>query len=218
MSSTNTIGQSSPMGATVCADGVNFSVFSKNATGMELLLFDGVTDSNPRVITLDPVKSWLDWTLLDRHSDVHRFVKQLIAIRLQPDPYRGYPENPTLNQIFARLEIKFHGVRLNQQGWGDDDHGLPVSVRDPEGDFFCHLSFNAFGESLEFKLPTLEEGEQQSWYRWLDTNLGTPDDITPWAEASRVSGSTYLVQSHSVVGLVARGPLNPQEIDSGNSA
>ena len=50
-------GQSSPLGATVIADAVNFSVFSKNATGMELLLFDEVTDSQPRVITLDPVKN-----------------------------------------------------------------------------------------------------------------------------------------------------------------
>ena len=51
------VGQSYPLGATVVADGVNFSVFSKNATGMELLLFDEVTDPNARVITLDPVKN-----------------------------------------------------------------------------------------------------------------------------------------------------------------
>ena len=57
MSSTITLGQSSPLGATLNADAVNFSVFSKTATGMELLLFDKVTDSNPRVITLDPVKN-----------------------------------------------------------------------------------------------------------------------------------------------------------------
>ena len=35
-------GDPSPLGATVTADGVNFSVFSKHATGIELLLFDGV--------------------------------------------------------------------------------------------------------------------------------------------------------------------------------
>ena len=57
MSSAITIGQSSPLGATVCDDAVNFSVFSKNAAGMELLLFAGATDSNPRVITLDPAKN-----------------------------------------------------------------------------------------------------------------------------------------------------------------
>ncbi len=153
--------------------------------------------------------SWLNWSWLEKYRDVHRFAKQLIAIRLHPDPNLGYPELPTLNQIFARLEIKFHGVRLNQQGWGDEDHSLAVSIRDPEGGLFCHLIFNAYGESLEFELPSLEEGEQRSWYRWLDTNLGTPDDISLWAEALKVPGSTYLAQPHSVVGLIARGSLSP---------
>ncbi len=57
MGSTIEVGQSNPLGATIYPDGVNFSIFSKNASGMELLLFDDVTDSNPRVITLDPVKN-----------------------------------------------------------------------------------------------------------------------------------------------------------------
>src|SRR5438876_10193813 len=35
-------GGSSPLGATPSPDGVNLSVFSRHATGVELLLFDGV--------------------------------------------------------------------------------------------------------------------------------------------------------------------------------
>jgi pullulanase/glycogen debranching enzyme len=33
-------GQSSPLGATVYPDGINFSVFSRSASRIELLLFD----------------------------------------------------------------------------------------------------------------------------------------------------------------------------------
>jgi glycogen operon protein len=48
-------GRSFPLGATVYPEGVNFSVFSKGATGVELLLFDTMDASRPdRVITLDP--------------------------------------------------------------------------------------------------------------------------------------------------------------------
>ena len=48
-------GQSHPLGATLCADGTNFSVYSKHAAGIELLLFDGVDDAWPkRVISIDP--------------------------------------------------------------------------------------------------------------------------------------------------------------------
>ena len=43
-------GLSYPLGATVVPNGVNFSVFSKNSTAMELLLFDEVNDSNPSTV------------------------------------------------------------------------------------------------------------------------------------------------------------------------
>jgi isoamylase len=48
-------GGSSPLGATPSPDGVNFSVFSRHATGVELLLFDGVDDTKATsVVRLDP--------------------------------------------------------------------------------------------------------------------------------------------------------------------
>jgi isoamylase len=48
-------GSSSPLGATPSPSGVNFSVFSRHATGIELLLFDRVDDSQPaRSVQLDP--------------------------------------------------------------------------------------------------------------------------------------------------------------------
>src|SRR5690242_16399160 len=48
-------GRSSPLGATVVPGGVNFSVFSRDASGVELLFFDREDDVHPeRVITIDP--------------------------------------------------------------------------------------------------------------------------------------------------------------------
>jgi len=49
-------GSSSPLGATPSAAGVNFSVFSRHATGVELLLFDRLDDAKAaRVVRLDPL-------------------------------------------------------------------------------------------------------------------------------------------------------------------
>jgi glycogen operon protein len=49
-------GQSSPLGATVSQAGVNFSLFSRSATGVELLFFDHDDDRKPaRAIRIDPV-------------------------------------------------------------------------------------------------------------------------------------------------------------------
>lgn len=51
-----TNGQSSPLGATVRADGVNFSVYSRNASSIELLFFEREDDAKPaRVIDIDSV-------------------------------------------------------------------------------------------------------------------------------------------------------------------
>ena len=51
------IGSSAPLGATVQPDGVNFSVYSKSASLVELLLFDNQDDIKPaQVIVLDAEK------------------------------------------------------------------------------------------------------------------------------------------------------------------
>ena len=48
-------GKSFPLGASLVAGGANFSVFSKHATAVQLLLFDGVDNDRPsKVIDLDP--------------------------------------------------------------------------------------------------------------------------------------------------------------------
>ena len=51
-------GRSFPLGATVVAAGVNFSVYARDATGVELAFFDREDDAKPsRVIKIDPNKN-----------------------------------------------------------------------------------------------------------------------------------------------------------------
>jgi isoamylase len=55
MNSVGNAGHSWPLGATVVDGGINFSVFSRSATGVELLLFDREDDARPaRMMRLDP--------------------------------------------------------------------------------------------------------------------------------------------------------------------
>jgi isoamylase len=57
-------GKSFPLGATVYPDGVNFSIYSKNSTAVELLFFDHVEDPQPsRVISLtaEPNRTFHYW-------------------------------------------------------------------------------------------------------------------------------------------------------------
>ncbi len=88
-------GRSHPLGATLCRDGVNFSVFSKNCSSIELLLFDADDAEQPSgIITLEPVrnKTYHYW---------HVFVPGLKAGQLYGfrahgpfDPQRGLRFDP----------------------------------------------------------------------------------------------------------------------------
>ena len=56
MSDPSNAGRSTPIGATVVDGGVNFSLFSRTATGVELQLFDREDSAKPsRAVRLDPV-------------------------------------------------------------------------------------------------------------------------------------------------------------------
>lgn len=60
-------GRRYPPGATVEDDGVNFSVFSRHATGAELLLYAGASDQEPfQIIRLDPQynRTFFSWHAL----------------------------------------------------------------------------------------------------------------------------------------------------------
>ena len=50
-------GQSFPLGATVLDGGVNFSVYSQHATGIDLILFPSDAVDQMRIVSLDPVKN-----------------------------------------------------------------------------------------------------------------------------------------------------------------
>ncbi len=58
MSSFEESGRSSPIGATVYPSGTNFSLYSREATGVDLLLFNRENDSQPsRIVSVDPVRN-----------------------------------------------------------------------------------------------------------------------------------------------------------------
>jgi glycogen operon protein len=85
-----TRGVSHPIGATLTSEGVNFCVYSRNATHLELLLFDRIDDARPgRVIRLDPRET-------RTHNYWHVFVPglkagQIYAYRAHGpfEPHRG---------------------------------------------------------------------------------------------------------------------------------
>ncbi len=146
--------------------------------------------------------SWFNWSLLDRHPDIRRFVRELISFRFRRDA--SEEEGLTLNELLRRGQIQWHGVKLNRPDWGDHSHSLAFTVRSIRGRFLAYIILNAYWEGLEFELPSTGDGRASGWYRWIDTSFDSPEDLCDWATSPAVTGASYLAKPRSVVALVAR--------------
>ena len=67
-----------------------------------------------------------------------------------------------------------------------------------------HAILNAYWEPLDFELPPAGDRSEDSWHRWIDTSLDSPEDIVEWQSAPPVPGGTYRAGPRSVVVLFAR--------------
>jgi glycogen operon protein len=149
----------------------------------------------------DDELTWFDWSLPETHADLHRFVKLLIARRVQRG-IRPERERMTLTQLISEAIKGWHGVRLNQPDWGDSSHSVALSAELPDEGLDVFFIFNAYWQPLEFQMPPRADN---TWRRWIDTYRESPEDIVDWHEAPRVPGGTYRVGPRSVVMLWADG-------------
>jgi glycogen operon protein len=149
----------------------------------------------------DNETSWFDWRLLERHGDVRRFVERLVSHRLHLVNQLRWHDYQTLPDFLREARFQIHGVKLNQPDWSYESHSLAINARGPAGGMF-HIMINAYREALAFELPPTEV--VAGWRQWIDTSLESPDDICEMEEAPPIAGATYLVQSHSIVCLLAQ--------------
>jgi glycogen operon protein len=144
--------------------------------------------------------SWFDWSLVEKHADIYRFVKYLINGRLQRDVAK--PEyGMSLNQLLEKRLVTWHGVKVNQPDWSHESHSIAFTVQSLSADTITHYMLNAYYEPLEFELPRLNDGIE--WKRWIDTALESPDDICGLNVTSISAGGMYLVHPRSTVVLSA---------------
>jgi len=148
--------------------------------------------------------SWFDWTLVERHRGLHRFVKTLVGQRLMLGDALG-AGGVSLNELLREAEIQPHGIRLNQPDLTPESHSLAVTVRNRARAVWFHVMFNAYWEPLTFELPAPGPGVHDCWRRWIDTARDAPDDIRDGPLAPIVESPSYTVEARSLVVLFALG-------------
>ena len=152
----------------------------------------------------DNETNWFDWSLLEKHHDVHRFVRLLLARRMLRDT-RPELKRLTLTQLLSNLK-GWHGTRLNQPDWGNHSHSVALSAELPKENLLAHCIFNAYWEPLEFELPPIRGAAKNHWKRWIDTSLESPQDISEWHESQPVDAYMYCVGPRSVAVFWANLP------------
>jgi isoamylase len=147
--------------------------------------------------------SWFDWTLVAKHADLLRFVTSINSRRLFRD-LEPAQQSLSLNEALVAANKSWHGVKPGQPDWGDSSHSLAISAEAPDKERLFYVILNAYWEALEFELPRKGGDDGDSWHRWIDTTLDSPQDIVEWETAPAVPSRTYRAGPRSVVVLFAR--------------
>src|SRR5205085_799750 len=166
----------------------NLLTFTMLSLGMPMIMMgDEVRRSqqgNNNAYCQDNEISWLDWTLLSKHADVHRFVSMLVAHRLLRDLQEEY-QGGSLNQLLQKSKKAWHGVKLDHPDWSHWSHTFAFTAESKKEKHVVHLILNAYWEPLEFELPLVSGAGGGSWQRWIDTSLDSPEDTAEWQAAPR---------------------------------
>jgi glycogen operon protein len=144
--------------------------------------------------------SWFDWTRVSKYADVHRFMTLLAERRLLRGVEHEH-QRMSLNQLLRQAKITWHGVKLGQPDWSSSSRSVACTVEMRREKMLLHLILNPFWEPLGFELPQPGNEDGNTWRRWIDTTLDSPEDIVSWQKAPSIPGLSYRVGPRSVVVL-----------------
>jgi isoamylase len=138
---------------------------------------------------------WYDWSLLERHHEVFRFARLMIALR------RAHPVLRR-EHYYSDEEICFFNPAGESPSWSDPrEKRLGAYVGVPGEPGLC-LLFNAWIEDAGFSLPILPQG--RSWRLIADTARAPPGDIRrPGEEVTLENPRAYRLVSRASAILVA---------------
>ncbi len=126
--------------------------------------------------------NWMDWTLLEKNVDLHRFFKGIIAFRQAHPVLRG--RNHLRNDDYVGsgyADITWHGTSPWQADWSDNSRVLAFMLcgKHAKGgeqpDDYIYVALNSHWEGQEIGLPDPPDGLQ--WHVFANTAVPSPEDI-----------------------------------------
>ena len=185
----------------------NYLLTSLISRGVPMLMggdeFRRTQRGNSNAYCQDNETSWYDWSCVERHPDIYRFTRGMIAFR------RAHPVL-SKEQFYTDADIRWFDAELRLPNWTDREaKRLACLIHEGEGGAL-YLIFNATAEPAGFRVPPAPNGMQ--WYRAVDTGRESPEDFFSEGEESAFDATKpYAMTSRSSVVLLCRkGPGRAQ--------
>jgi len=143
--------------------------------------------------------TWIDWSLVEKHAHMLRFVQHMIALRKRhPSLMRrrfltGAPAGEG-----GEPDVSWHGIDIDTPLWNDPDARVLAftlaASSDEEADL--HVIINFSDRKVSMELP-----RKDHWRLAIDTGLASPQDSMAPGRQMAVAEQTYPVRARSVVVL-----------------
>ena len=155
--------------------------------------------------------SWYDWGLLQKHGDVQRFTRELLAFRmrhpafLRPEFYSG--RNARHDTI---PDITWLTDASEPADWAPERRTLALLIDGNKSDIDADrddndilILLNASDTPVLFTLAPVPQGKE-AWYRAIDTAMLSPLDIVSAGAEERVEQETRRLEARSLVVMLSR--------------
>jgi glycogen operon protein len=144
----------------------------------------------------DNETSWHDWNCMERHGEILRFTRGLIAFR------RAHPVL-SKEQFYTEAEIHWFGPQGGLPNWADPaENRFACLIEEEEQRALC-LMFNAGADAVDLSLPPMLP--ETRWYLAVDTSRQTPQDLSAAGEEPLWEDpQTYRLGPRSSAILLAR--------------
>jgi glycogen operon protein len=141
--------------------------------------------------------SWFDWSLLEKHKEIHRFTRGMIAFR------RAHPVLRK-DAFYSDADIKWFAPNGATPDWMDPRQKCfaCLILGQSEPDLF--LMFNADSKSTDFSIPALPG--RRIWRLAVDTSRTAPEDLYEAGKEPSMQGHfSFRVEPRSSAILLTDG-------------
>jgi len=150
----------------------NFLLTLLISRGVPMLLggdeFRRTQGGNNNAYCQDNETSWYDWSYLEKHTEILRFTRGMIAFR---------HAHPILSRekFYTEAEIQWFSPQGNLPAWADPQEKQFACLIHEDAQSMLYLMFNAGAQAVDFRLPP--GLPDKAWHLAVDTAHEAPQNL-----------------------------------------